>query len=199
VRHESATVVVTVGEVTAALLGELRQVPNVAVIAPPEAAGDSLAAAIQALRDAGRRASPFVVVPADPLAAVAAEWQAMWDVAGGPRGEAGFEARAAEALAAWRAGRFELPDYYLVLAGPQPDPDGRAPSLHLGPLRAVCPSRVAVAPVTEGPGRPAKVIEAIGSLAHGPWWPPLDKIIDAARRFYPGGLAESQDRPPAAG
>jgi hypothetical protein len=198
VRRESATVVVIVGEVTAALLGELRQVPNVAVVARPDAAADQLRAAIEALRDAARRASPYVLVPADPLAAVAAEWAAMWDSGAGPRGAAGFETRAAEALAAWRAGQFELPDYYLVLTGPRPEPDGPAASLHLGPIRAVRPRRVAVAPVTDAPGRPGRVIEAIGSLAHGPWWPPLDEIIDAARRFYAGGLAESQDLPGAA-
>jgi hypothetical protein len=31
-------------------------------------------------------------------------------------GPAAFELEATQALAAWRAGRFELPDYYLVLA-----------------------------------------------------------------------------------
>ena len=29
-------------------------------------------------------------------------------------------------------------------------------------------------------------------LAYGPWWPPLDELIDAARRFYAGGLAETE-------
>jgi hypothetical protein len=211
VRRESSTVVVLVGEVTGALLAELRQVPNIAVLRPPDAAGDGLAAGVEALREASRRASPFVVVPADPLAAVAAEWQAMWDVGRAPRGAAGFEARAGEALAAWHARQFELPDYYLVAAGAQPAPAGlgpgptqdepapeRGPSLHLGPIRAVRPRRVAVALVptageADGPAQVAPVIQAIRSLPHGPWWPPLDEIIAAARSFYPGSLAESQD------
>ena len=49
----------------------------------------------------GRRpggSSTYVGVAEDPLADVAAAWQAMWDVASGPGGTAGFEARAAEAL-----------------------------------------------------------------------------------------------------
>src|SRR5213076_269605 len=40
--------------------------------------------------------------------------------------------------AAWRAGRFELPDYYLVLA--REDTEG--PDFHLGPLRSARPHRV---------------------------------------------------------
>jgi hypothetical protein len=32
-------------------------------------------------------------------------------------------------------------------------------------------------------------------LPHGPWWPPLDELIDGARRFYAGGLAEAQAAP----
>ena len=57
-----------------------------------------------------------MLVAADPLSPVAAAWQAMWEVTAEPRGSDEFELRAAEALAAWRAKRFELPDYYLVLA-----------------------------------------------------------------------------------
>jgi hypothetical protein len=29
-------------------------------------------------------------------------------------------------------------------------------------------------------------------LEHGPWWPPLDELIDIARHFYAGGLTETQ-------
>jgi hypothetical protein len=230
-----------VGEVTGPLLAELRQIPNIAVLRPPGGAEDSLAAGVQALREASRRTSPFVVVPADPLAAVAAEWQAMWDVNRAPRDAAGFEVRAGEALAAWHAHQFELPDYYLVVARAQPvlaEQPGRAgvrarsagpgpgsagaavrsregsagtrpgqeaqppggPSLHLGPIRAVRPRRVAVAPVSAaeaagGAAQAAPVVQAIRSLPTGPWWPPLDQVIAAARSFYPGGLAESQDPP----
>jgi hypothetical protein len=39
----------------------------------------------------------------------------------------------------------------------------------------------------------APVTRAIRSLPHGPWWPPLDEVLAAARSFYPGDLAERQD------
>ncbi len=38
----------------------------------------------------------------------------------------------------------------------------------------------------------AQIVDALRSLQHGPWWPPLDELLDAPRRFYPGGLAETQ-------
>ena len=37
----------------------------------------------------------------------------------------------------------------------------------------------------------AGVLNALGSLRHGRWWPPLEEIIETARRFYPGALAGS--------
>ena len=36
------------------------------------------------------------------------------------------------------------------------------------------------------------MLDTLRSLEHGPWWPPLGELIDAARRFYAGGLAETQ-------
>ncbi len=84
----------------------------------------------------------------------------MWEVTAEPRGSDEFELRAAEALAAWRAKRFELPDYYLVLAergrpgrsrrsrrGRRRDGQRERPraDFYLGPLRAVRPNRVSVA------------------------------------------------------
>jgi hypothetical protein len=117
----------------------------------------------------------------------------MWAVPGGPQAVAEFEGAAAGALAAWRDKRFELPDYYLVMAGPQPD--GTGPDLYLGPLRAARPRRVAVAGIAGRPGQTDRLLDTLRSLAHGPWWPPLDELIDAARRFYAGGLAETQPAP----
>jgi hypothetical protein len=132
-----------------------------------------------------------VIVPDDPLADVATEWRAMWDGLGGP---AGFEERAAEVLAVWRDKRFELPDYYLVVPGAQPA--GTGADLYLGPLRAMRPRRVAVAGIAaSSAAQEARLLEALGSLQHGPWWPPLDELLDSIRRFYAGGLAESQPAP----
>jgi hypothetical protein len=213
-RRESSTVVSVVGEVREVLLTELARSPNVSVVRPRGEAGgadeDGLEAAVRALRQATGKASSYVLVPADPLAAVATQWQAMWDVSSGSQGAAAFEARAAEAVAAWRAGRFELPDYYLVLApapaaeagGPRSDgpgtdggvTDGTGPDMYLGPLRAVRPHRVAVVLAgpagQQGPPRVAPVLDALRELRHGPWWPPVDELVDAARRFFAGGLAE---------
>jgi len=216
-RRESSTVIVLVGqvgdggkggdgsEVGEGLLAELGRSPNVSVARAPTADGgrpaaDEPAAVLPgwergalAMREAARRGSTYVIVPDDPLADVAAAWRSMWDVSGGPGGAAGFEKRATEALAAWRDKRFELPDYYLVVAATQPV--GAGPDLYLGPLRAARPRRVAVAGVAGSPGQTARLLDTLRSLEHGPWWPPLDELIDGSRRFYAGGLAETQPAP----
>lgn len=107
-----------------------------------------------------------------------------------PDAAVGFEQRAADALAAWRGKQFELPDYYLVMAPAQAE--AASPDLYLGPLRAVRPRRVAVAAFGEPAAQPAQIIRTLRELEHGPWWPPLDELLDAARRFYPGALTDAQ-------
>ena len=87
------------------------------------------------------------------------------------------------------AGRFELPDYYLVLAADVAD---HGPDFHLGPLRSTRPHRVAVVAAAEPAQQAAGVLQALGSLRHGPWWPALDEVIETARTFYPDSLAENQ-------
>lgn len=202
-RRESSTVVVLVGEVDDRLVAGLGRSPNVSVAraaaadqpaaAEPAAVRPSWETGALAMRAAGRRRSAYVVVPEDPLADVAAEWRAMWGTPGGSRGAAGFEDRAAGALAAWRAKQFELPDYYLVLAPAQSG--GTGPDLYLGPLRAARPRRVAVAVADSPAAGVARLLDTLRSLEAGPWWPPLDELIDGARRFYEGGLAETQAAP----
>jgi hypothetical protein len=204
-RRESSTVVVLVGEVDDRLVAGLGRSSNVSVARAAPAAADQPAAAepavrpswetgALAMRAAGRRRSAYVIVPEDPLADVAAEWRAMWEPPGGSRGAAGFEDRAASALAAWRAKQFELPDYYLVMAPAQSG--GTGPDLYLGPLRAARPRRVAVAVADSPAAGVARLLDTLRSLEAGPWWPPLDELIDGARRFYEGGLAETQAAPP---
>lgn len=202
-RRESSTMVVMVGEVSGGLLAELGRSGNVSVARAPDAGQQKGAqprpawqAGALAMREAAGRQSAYVIVPDDPLADVAAAWRAMWDLASGPGAAAAFEERAAEALAAWRGKRFELPDYYLVVADVQAE--GIGPDLYLGPLRAARPRRVAVAVAGDSPGQAGRVLDALRSLRHGPWWPPLDELIEAARRFYAGGLAEAQAAPAAA-
>ncbi len=184
-RRNASTVVVLAGPAPGEVLAALGRSMNVALIRPGEGAEGEGAAAAEALQRAGRATSPYALVPADPLAAVAASWREMWDVSR-QEGSAAFEQEAVKALAAWRAGRFELPDYYLVLA--REDTEG--PDFYLGPLRAARPHRVVLVPEQE-PGRQAAgVLHALGSLRHGPWWPGLDEVIEVARRFYPDSLAE---------
>jgi hypothetical protein len=183
-RRNASTVVVLTGPAPGEVLAALGRSMNVALIRPAEDEG--LAAAAEALQRAGRATSPYALVPADPLAAVAASWREMWDVSK-QEGSAAFEQEAVKALTAWRAGRFELPDYYLVLAGE----DTGGPDFHLGPLRSARSRRVVPVPEQEPAQQAAGVLHALGSLRHGPWWPGLDEVIDVARRFYPDSLAEA--------
>ena len=199
--------VVLVGEVSDGLLAGLGRAPNVSVArARAAAAGHPAAdeaaparpsweAGAAALREAARRRSTYVIVPDDPLADVAGQWRAMWDVPGGSAGAAGaagFEQSAADVLAAWRAKQFDLPDYYLVVAAIT----GAGPDLYLGPLRAARPRRVAVVGSADGQAaQAARVLDTLSSLEYGPWWPPLDELLGASRRFYAGGLAETQPAP----
>jgi hypothetical protein len=248
VRRESSTVVTLVGAGTTGpeaepLLAAIDQAANITVVRPPAGQPDAVEAATVALRQAARRSSPFSLVTADPLAAVAARWRDMWEV-GSPGGAAAFEEQAARALSAWRARQFELADFYIVLTAP-PDrsastvlgvldgPAGRSasteprapaarrsasvgpgartparsagsagadggeprPDFYLGPLRAARPHRVVVVP--PGTERAGQVRDALRSLPHGPWWPPLDELLDAIRGFYAGRLAEAAGPLPA--
>jgi hypothetical protein len=208
-RRESSTVVALVGEVAGDLLGGLGRSPNVTVAHAPAATAapggeganhgqpvrPGWEAGALAMREAARRRSMYVIVPDDPLAAVAASWRQMWDLSAWPPGSAGFEASAADTLGAWRDKRFELPDYYLVIAPAHAAAAG--PDLYLGPLRAARPHRVTVAAIAGSPAPAAGLLDALRMLEHGPWWPPLDVLLDAARRFYAGGLAEAQHLVPA--
>jgi hypothetical protein len=205
VRHNPSTVVVLAGQPGEQVLSAVSRSLNVVLVRPERppgadaGAGAGTEAAAAALRRAAGVAAPYVLVAADPLGPVAAAWQAMWQVTAAARGSDEFELRAAEALAAWRAKRFELPDYYLVLAdeaapGGEAAGDRRA-DFYLGPLRAVRPNRVSVAAGASPEAQAGALLGELGSLRPGRWWPPLEEVIAAARGFYPGTLAES----PAAG
>jgi len=194
---------VLAGQVPAEVLAAASRSMNVALYRPEAPAGTeaddddlaaaALAASTAALQRAGRSSAPYALVPADPLAAVAARWREMWDLSRAP-GPAAFEVEAALALAAWRGGRFELPDYYVVLGTETADPGDEAapvPDFYLGPLRSARPHRVVLVPATEPAEQAEGVLHALGSLRHGPWWPGLDQVIETARRFYPSSLTET--------
>ena len=72
------------------------------------------------------------------------------------------------------------------------EPAGEARAdFYLGPLRAVRPNRVVVAAGASPAAQADALLSELGSLRHGPWWPPLDEVLRTARGFYPGALAES--------
>jgi hypothetical protein len=202
VRRNPSTVVVLAGRPAEPVLGAVSRSLNVVLVrpepAPSSGADAGIEAAALALRRAAGISAPYVLVAADPLSAVAEAWQAMWSVTAEPTGSDEFELRAAEALASWRAKRFELPDYYLVLAE-ETEPGGtgdsgvveRRADFYLGPLRAVRPNRVSVAAGASPEAEAAALLSELGSLRHGPWWPSLDEVFRTARGFYPGSLAES--------
>jgi hypothetical protein len=209
VRHNPSTVVVLAGQPGEQVLAAIGRSLNVVLVRAEEhaARGESeLDAAAAALRRAAGVSAAYVLVAADPLAGVAAAWEAMWSLTAESHGSDEFELRAAEALGAWRAKRFELPDYYLVLADDAAPgraggtEDGSAAGtgagepradFYLGPLRSVRANRVAVAAGPTPAAQAGALLSELGSLRHGPWWPSLDEIIATARGFYPGALAES--------
>jgi hypothetical protein len=201
VRRNPSTVVVLAGRPSEQVLGAVSRSLNVVLVRPepasPSSADAGIEAAALALRRAAGISAPYVLVAADPLGAVAEAWQAMWSVTAESTGSDEFELRAAEALASWRAKRFELPDYYLVLAeeaapgGDGSGADEPRADFYLGPLRAVRPNRVAVAAGASPEAQAAALLSELGSLRHGPWWPSLDEVFRTARGFYPGSLAES--------
>ena len=198
VRRNPSTVVVLAGKTSKPVLAAVERSMNVVLVRPADEAdnGDGVAVAAAALRRAAGISAPYVLVAADPLAAVAAEWSAMWDLSQETHGSERFELRAAEALAAWRANQFELPDYYLVLAsetGPAASAEDHRPDFYLGPLRSVRPHRVVVAAAAEPAEQAAAARSELGSLRAGRWWPSLEEVFRTVRGFYPGALAESPD------
>ena len=91
-RRNASTVVVLAGPAPGEVLAALGRSMNVALIRPEEGT-EGLAAAAEALQRAGRATSPYALVAADPLAALAASWRVMWDVSK-QEGPAGFEQEA---------------------------------------------------------------------------------------------------------
>jgi len=208
-------VVVLAGQPGEQVLATVGRSLNVVLVRPETpsssaaagSAGSEVETAAGALRRAAGISAPYVLVAADPLSGVAAAWQEMWEITAESHGSDEFELRAAEALAAWRAKRFELPDYYLVLAEetrgagaagapgvPASAASGageRRADFYLGPLRSVRPNRVSVAAGATPAAQADALLSELASLPHGPWWPPLDEVFRTARGFYPGSLAES--------
>lgn len=123
---------------------------------------------------AHRAAALYLLHDADPLAGVASAWAAHFDGTGAA-GE--LEVATADVLARWRARTVDLPDYYLVV-----DAERLPPTLqhwYLGVLAGRAPVRVvAVRPETS-------LADELPALRAGPWWPPLDRLLDGIDRVVP--------------
>lgn len=171
----SSTVVALVGGPSGAVLAGLAGRANVRAL---RVDGDlpPVERAQRAWAQCRRTSLPFVVHDADPLAAVAGAWAALFDEDGAP---GALEAARADVLARARAGSLGLPDYYVVL-----DPEGVAATLrhwYLGVLGGVAPVRVLPCPASA-----AAVQTALGALASGPWWPdPLERLLAGVDRVVP--------------
>jgi hypothetical protein len=117
----------------------------------------------------------YVVHDDDPLGAVAAAWTRLFEESG-PIGE--LEVAVTGTVAQWRARSIELPDYYVVVAVDALTATAR--HWYFGVLHAAAPTRV----VPVDPSASA-VLTALESLAPGPWWPPLDRLLDGIERRAP--------------
>lgn len=173
-QRASTTVVVLVGLETAAALRALEGAANVRVV-DLEQDATPLDRAVTATSEAAGAHIPYLVHDADPLAAVADAWVRYFDGAG-PVGE--LEVAVSETLTRARTGAVELPDYYLVLDPEQLDATRR--HFWLGLMHRDAPGRVV--PVEPDP---ARVLTALGSLAPGRWWSPLEDLLAGIERAVP--------------
>ena len=200
-RRNPATVVILAGPVADEVLARVGRSMNVTLARPAEPAGsdgDTMALAAAALRQAARAMSPYALVAADPLAAVADGWRSMWDVSR-PQGPAGFEQEAGsccrpggQACSSCRTTTWSPPRALAVASLVTPASRGR--TFISG--RCVRSGRTGVAFVAaaEPAQQAAGILHTLGSLQPGRWWPGLDEVIETARGFYPGRLAEAAGR-----
>lgn len=189
-RNVSTTVVAVVGTDPGPVAKALGEAANVAA-ALPDPGADPLDRAVAAWHEATRTHRPYLVHDADPLAVVADAWVARFDGAA-PTGD--LEVAVSQAVARWRAGTVELPDYYLVV-----DPQDLGVTRRhwlLGYLHQRAPARVV--PVA---GDPGELRAALARLRAGRWWPDLDGLLDGIERVVPDQFAapDGPDRGAAPG
>jgi hypothetical protein len=154
-RRLNSTVVVVAGEKAAEVVAGLDGLHNVRAITRGERTREEVTVL------ATRAVATYVVHDADPLADVGAAWADFFD---GIAMTGGLEVAIEQALAALRAERVVLPDYYVVL-----DP-GDLPVTRrhwwLGVLAGAAPTRVVPSPASA-----VEVAAALGTLSAGRWWP----------------------------
>jgi hypothetical protein len=172
----STTVVALVGADATDRTRDAGGLGNVLAVVPED--GDALDRAVAAWSGATSSSRTYVVHDADPLAAVARQWVALYDGTG-QRGA--LEAAVAAVTARWRARSVELPDYYLVL-----DAEDMPATLRhwfLGVLRDAAPSRVVPVQATT-----AAVDRALRRLPAGRWWPDLPDLLAGIDRVAPDAV-----------
>jgi len=117
---------------------------------------------------------------------VAAAWARLFDGTG-MVGE--LEVARAAVVQRWRAGAFDLPDFYVLL-----DPDGWDPTVrhwYLGVLTGAAPSRVIPVRGTD------EVPAALRRLPAGRWWPELGRLLEGVERQVPDALVTPEAVAPA--
>lgn len=179
----AATVVALVGVEAARRAHEVGRSANVLAVVPEPA--EPLERAERAWGSAARSSRTYVVHDADPLAAVAQHWVALFD-GHGIRGD--LETAVAAVAARWHRRALELPDYYLVLDAADLAPTAR--HWFLGVLRDAAPSRVV--PVRS---RSGAVEQTLTRLPAGRWWPDLPDLLDGIDEVAPDDLDTSRRTP----
>lgn len=175
----STTVVALVGADAARWARAVGAFANVLAVVPDD--GDPLARAVTAWSAAAASSRTYVVHDADPLAAVADHWVALYDRTGA-RGD--LEAAVAAVTARWRSRAVELPDYYLVLE-PEHLPATRR-HWYLGVLRDAAPTRVV--PVQ---AETSAIERALTRLPPGRWWPDMPRALAGIDRVAPDAVDTS--------
>ncbi|MEU9891875.1 hypothetical protein [Sphaerisporangium sp. NPDC051011] len=154
-RRLRSTVVVVAGERAAETVAGLDGLHNVRAVRRGERTPAEITDVVV------RASATYVVHDADPLAEVGEAWTGFFDEAA-PVG--GLEVAIESTLAALRAERLILPDYYVVL-----DPDDMPETRRhwwLGVLAGAAPARVVPSPASA-----SAVTHTLGSLSAGRWWP----------------------------
>ena len=174
-RRIATTVIAVVGAVDDGAVEQLSAATNIALVRSAAPDAEPLDRAVDAWRQAARSRTRYTVHTADPLAAVSEAWVRTYDGAGA-RGE--LEVATSDTLQRWRAGGLDLPDYYVVVDADQLTETSR--HWHLGVVHSWAPVRV----IPSAAGAEA-VLDAIGHLASGRWWPPLDEALEPIDRVVP--------------
>jgi hypothetical protein len=178
----------------------------VAVVAPPGVSPlqDARAANVRVLQphrdqavldrakavweQARRTSTSYLVHDADPLAWIADAWTARFE----GRGTVGdLEVAVSETVARWRARSLDLPDYYLIV-----DPEDFSPVLRhwfLGVLASAAPARVRAVSASK------PVIDQLGELPTGPWWPGVDRLVADLDRILPEQAGDLSTPRPSGG